>query len=342
MSYPYLLLTKTLTVFIDGKPLQTDRTNPHWAEIVTALNDENADPSYLTALMTPIHTIASFVADNPKVSVRGASVYYGDEVIHSVLATKILDIAQEGLPLDPWLKFTENCFANPSPFARDELYLFLEKAELPITPDGCFIAYKRVRATSDGTFVDMHSGKIDNSVGQVVIMPGGRPAVDANRNRTCSTGLHFCSKEYLDSFGGDILLLVKINPADVVAIPSDHNDSKGRCWRYEVVSVIDDRRAHTHRWPAISAGIDDTRWGFEETDPELPEVETTVEDDVDDEFEPETETVVQSITLGPVDRARFQALFEQYGSLRAIARGLGMSEGSIQSWKTRLGWVRPS
>ena len=31
-------------------------------------------------------------------------------------------------------------------------------------------------------------------------------------------------------------MIVKINPADVVAIPSDYNNTKGRTCRYEVVS----------------------------------------------------------------------------------------------------------
>jgi hypothetical protein len=30
-------------------------------------------------------------------------------------------------------------------------------------------------------------------------------------------------------------MIVKINPADVVAIPTDYNNQKGRCCRYEVV-----------------------------------------------------------------------------------------------------------
>lgn len=30
-------------------------------------------------------------------------------------------------------------------------------------------------------------------------------------------------------------MILKINPADVVAIPSDYNNTKGRTWKYEVV-----------------------------------------------------------------------------------------------------------
>ena len=36
------------------------------------------------------------------------------------------------------------------------------------------------------------------------------------------------------------VMLLKINPADVVSIPADYNDTKGRCAKYEVVDVYHD------------------------------------------------------------------------------------------------------
>jgi hypothetical protein len=68
-----------------------------------------------------------------------------------------------------------------------------------------------------------------------------RNQVDDDKDRTCSTGLHFCSQDYLPSFGsaqGNRVVIVKINPADVVSIPSDYNNAKGRACRYEVVGEI--------------------------------------------------------------------------------------------------------
>jgi hypothetical protein len=47
-----------------------------------------------------------------------------------------------------------------------ELYGFLEKGNLPITNDGHFLAYKKVRKD----YKDCHSGTMDNSIGQVVEM----------------------------------------------------------------------------------------------------------------------------------------------------------------------------
>ena len=35
-------------------------------------------------------------------------------------------------------------------------------------------------------------------------------------------------------------MVVKINPRDVVSIPEDYDNAKGRCCRYEVVGVYND------------------------------------------------------------------------------------------------------
>jgi hypothetical protein len=79
---------------------------------------------------------------------------------------------------------------------------------------------------------------MDNSVGKTVEME--RNTVDDNASNTCSTGLHFCSLSYLDHFGGSDsrVMVLKINPRDVVSIPADYNATKGRACRYEVIDEI--------------------------------------------------------------------------------------------------------
>jgi hypothetical protein len=122
---------------------------------------------------------------------------------------------------------------NPSKRAVDELFGFIEACDLPITEDGHFLAYKKVQEN----YMDCHSGTIRNAVGDTPSMD--RNQVDEDKDRTCSYGLHFCSYGYLRSFGGSRIMVLKINPADVVAIPSDYNNSKGRCSAYEVVAEIE-------------------------------------------------------------------------------------------------------
>jgi hypothetical protein len=120
---------------------------------------------------------------------------------------------------------------NPSKRATEELYDFLMHKNLPITDDGCFLAYKRVNAD----WTDLYSNAIDNSIGQIVKM--SRRKVDDNREMGCSDGLHVGALEYVEGYGsGGHVLVVKVNPEHVVSVPSDHDCTKVRCCEYEVLS----------------------------------------------------------------------------------------------------------
>jgi hypothetical protein len=123
---------------------------------------------------------------------------------------------------------------NPTASAIEELYQFIEVGELPLTPEGNFLAYKVVRSD----YKDIHTGTFDNTPGKIV--KEDREKCDTNRNTTCSKGLHFCSKSYLSCFGNNTsrVVIVSISPEDVVSIPRDYNQSKGRCWKYTVVGEI--------------------------------------------------------------------------------------------------------
>lgn len=165
----------------------------------------------------------------------GASSY----PLPDVIVKRIIKMVDGGFDSTPLLKFLTNLYENPAKSAVDELFLFLDQTELPITEDGHFIAYKIVR----NDYKDIYSGTFDHSIGKVVSMP--RFAVDDNRSNTCSAGLHFCSRTYLAHYGSghrdkDRCVLVKINPADVVSIPVDYNNAKGRTCKYEVVGEMKD------------------------------------------------------------------------------------------------------
>ncbi len=164
--------------------------------------------------------------------------------LSNAITDRILDQAAQGFNVGPMMKFMANLLANPEKSAVDELYLFLEACKLPITEDGCFIAYKIIKEN----YKDIYTGTMDNSVGKVLSMP--RTEVDSNRNATCSRGLHFCSKDYLPHYGtsesGARCILLKINPADVVSIPSDYKNAKGRAWQYEVVGEVADNQWRTN------------------------------------------------------------------------------------------------
>lgn len=249
MLFSTIITDTTFSVVIDGEIHTTDRSNMNWDRIKEAIKDPSTTEEYLLNLLSPAAGISAASADYGEIEVADGILRFNGQEVHSALANRILDIHNEGLPLDPWVAFAKNVFANPDTRARDELYLWLEKSNLPITADGHFLAYKKVKAD----FTDIYSGKMDNSPGTVVSMP--REDVDPNRDRTCSQGLHFCSKDYLPSFGtknSNTVVVVKVNPADVVSIPSDYDNTKGRTWRYEVLYEID-YDPQVKSWSSVTA-----------------------------------------------------------------------------------------
>lgn len=226
-------------VFDNGETVTVYPSNPKYTDIVAAL--KNKDYDTVRKLAVPALAVKAKIEKVNKrgvgsVQLRGGIVYYNDEPLHNTLTDRIIAMANEGFDIDPMLQFLTNLYQNPSYRAVTELYGFLEKGNLPITEDGHFLAYKRVR----GDYTDCHTGKFSNAVGEVVKME--RNKVNEDPNQTCSHGLHFCSRDYLQHFGNDTgnrTVILKINPADVVAIPADYNDTKGRCCRYEVIGELE-------------------------------------------------------------------------------------------------------
>lgn len=298
MRYPVVITDRTLTVVIDGVPEHVERSHRNWDLIKEALDDPTVTPIELRALMIPAAMVEQATVDNGKIELRFGRLYYAGTEVHSALADRIIDIINEGFDVMPWVRFAENVYANPASFSRDELYLFLEKSDLPITEDGHFLAYKMVRED----YLDLHSGTFDNSIGQICEMP--REAVDTDRYRTCSTGLHFCSKGYLNFYSsGARTMIVKINPADVVSIPADYDNAKGRCWRYEVIGEMPREVAKTFVWPAI-AEDDDEPVELEDWDDYEPY--SFDEDDVVDEDD-------DTPAPAPVTTSRFKNWFRRNG-----------------------------
>jgi hypothetical protein len=228
MSFPFLIQGNNLVVVIDNKPHTINKTHISYQKVVDAI--KAGEWETVREVIDPKKVVINYGKGN--VEVQGDKLFWKGKEFHNALSNRMISMLQEGLPVEPLVLFMENLMSNPSKRSVTELYGFLEKNNLPITSDGHFLAYKKVRKD----FKDCHTGTMDNSVGQVVSME--RNEVDDDQNRTCSTGLHFCSQNYLNHFGGERTVIVKINPADVVSIPTDYDNSKGRACKYEVIGEL--------------------------------------------------------------------------------------------------------
>ena len=225
---PHIFGSDFITLMI-GTRTHTIRkdSHPNYEEILQAV--KTADWTTVQSLISVKEAVKNF--SQGKIEISNGVLYYNGNEIHNSLVIRIQELIKGGFGADSLIAFLENLLLNPSKTSVDELYEFLEKSSLPITQDGCFLAYKKVR----DDYKDFYTGNFDNSVGQVVSVL--RNQVDDNRENTCSNGLHFCSLEYLPKYHGNQgrVMIVKVNPMDVVSFPKDYNISKGRTCEYTVV-----------------------------------------------------------------------------------------------------------
>lgn len=201
---------------------------------------------------------ASAVAEIMANSKPAASFAPGDEVKETETVVAVLDdgsiipgmekltaqfkgvIASLGSP-----KGIENFLRRVASVERkhsvEDLLTFMQKGELPIADDGSVLVYKLLMATKDeGIFVDCHSKNVRQKVGSHVYMD--EKLVDANRSNECSNGLHVARRDYLRSFSGDVCVLAKLAPEDVIAVP--HGDArKLRAKGYHIIARLNSEDA---------------------------------------------------------------------------------------------------
>lgn len=233
----------SITVVVAGKPYVVNKGNSTLYENVEALikaGKFSEIPDAIDRAGAIATRIASKVKGFAKLAIRNRRVYLktdkGDSRLEGFEVSRLLEMMDEGYNIEPLSRFIVRVRENPSEAVRSRLYEFMEYGNLPLAEDGCFLAYKVVR----NNFMDKHTGTMDNSVGKRVTMD--RKGVDDDDNRTCSSGLHACSKDYIQHFishsGSDRLVVVKIAPEDVVSIPTDYNNTKLRCCAYDVIAEI--------------------------------------------------------------------------------------------------------
>lgn len=229
MDRPPLIMTdNTVCVIANNQSYIIDTSHPNWQLINDSIADE--DWNGLVPLLDIPKAVETYTKGNYRVVDH--ELFYRDEIVAGALQDRVLSMMSKGISFEHLLKFHERLQANPSHRAVTELYDFLEHENIPIGEDGCFYAYKSVR--SDWT--DHHSGRISNTVGRTLEMP--RNKVDDNRSVGCSKGFHAGALSYARSFGGSgsILLIVKIDPADVVSVPAGDGHQKVRVCKYKVES----------------------------------------------------------------------------------------------------------
>ena len=245
MLSSYLVTDSGILLVHNSQQYSVSSDHSRLTEIKEALANEQYDLA--ATIMNTREAVKQFLTPDKKFTLENDLIVLDGRAFSDAVTDKVLKMIESGNRAQPLFNFLENVRSNPSKSAQDELILFCVSNGFMITDAGCIIAYKSVR----GDYMDIHSGTIRNAVGDKVSME--RNDVDDNRNVTCSDGLHFAAYGYASTWAGRIdgvnrkLMLMKVHPRDVVSIPIDYNNQKGRCCYYEVVDEITTGEALPHQ-----------------------------------------------------------------------------------------------
>lgn len=241
---PHIISGDTLTyVGQDGTPKQVQVNHPNYREIrllVEAADTHPSDWEELMELLVPRVRLTNIIKKSgTSFSITDDGRLYceidGEPFeLSDALAKHILALHHSYGDLTPLLNFVRKLADNPRKEVADELWGFITTCGLSLTPKGNFLAYKNVNSD----FTSVYDGVTDNSPGTVLKMR--RSSVMHDPNRTCAAGLHFAAWGYLQYYAsGRKTVLVSVNPKDVVSIPTDYDNMKGRACRYKVLREVE-------------------------------------------------------------------------------------------------------
>jgi hypothetical protein len=267
----YLHTQDGITVVVEGKPYSISSRHSSFPK-VRDLVISGADPvKILGAIQAEATRVKGLIAETLQrqrltgsLTYEEGVVFYNGTALHNYAVETLVKFLNMGHDVSALAAFIDRQQQNPDPMVHENLYAFLEHGKIPLTPDGHFLTYKAVRED----YRDIHSGRFDNSVGAKPRL-AGRASVDPDRNNTCSNGLHVCSYGYLPHFAhaqGHVMIC-KVDPYDVVAIPADYHNTKMRVIGYEVVGEV---TSYYKRGEDVLAQerLADERWRVEYEEPD--------------------------------------------------------------------------
>lgn len=248
-------LTRSLTIVLKNKKrglsetIAFTDTHMNYAQVQAYLDELVQTDLFVTEGKVKEEVLARFKElkdtskllaawSNGALNISSTTVTYnGTEIqpeLTEFLIEKFIANPHDKDSFEAWSNFIKVVSTASSYKVVNRLFMFLQKNDLTIDSDGNVLAWKVV----NNDYKDLHSGRFDNSPGQILEMP--RSKVDDDDSRTCSHGFHVCSWDYLRSFSrqGNPVMQVKINVNDIVSIPLDYNGEKVRVCKYEVLREV--------------------------------------------------------------------------------------------------------
>lgn len=233
-----LVTTNNLTLFTGTEQITIPSDSPDYHRAIDLLAMNRSDEAFAlaTKYRASLKATSSVLFGKYHVTVVHGMVVLNGEPVEGEIVDRIVAFGERGIPQKALMMFLARLQNNPSFRARVDLFGWIEQNNMPITDDGCFIAFKIVK----NDYWDIYTGTtFFHKPGSVISMD--RRDVDDNADNTCSSGAHFCGEGYLPHYGRaqeSRIVTLKIAPEDVVAFPKDYNLAKGRAYRYEVIGEM--------------------------------------------------------------------------------------------------------
>jgi hypothetical protein len=226
---PAIIITNsgTITVSMKGKTYSAAPSHANYTAI------KNAVKAKQWAKLPKLFDVGEAINRRGRktITVKNGQVLCDGVPLHNMVVDRIFQFMKEGLDFKPLVNFLRKLVKNPSENSVAQLYKFMEANNLPVTWDGYILCYKRVT----NAYRDFHTRSIDNR-------PGAKPKmlrsdVADDPNSACHSGLHVGGLNYVHSFDNEgHVMLVKVDPANVVSVPNDSSCGKCRVCEYEVLS----------------------------------------------------------------------------------------------------------
>ena len=223
---PYTISHESITVIYEGKSHTIQKSQPQFVNLKRAITNGNWDevPSHLTIAKS----LSTWAKGKFTINEATEVFSYEGKELPQEINKRIIAMASANDDPTPLFKFYERLKKNPSYRSVHQLYSFLTHSGIPITKDGCFLAYKGVREN----YMDVHSGKFSNKPGTVHKMP--RNEISDDPEKPCHEGFHVGAISYARGFGSRVVVC-KIDPENVVCVPYDSSQQKMRVCEYKVI-----------------------------------------------------------------------------------------------------------
>lgn len=240
-EFKYTMTNDVVTVSDGGRVHTVRRGAPNFTALRAAI--EARDWAQARAHLTSKASVAAW--SSGRFTIEGDEVLHAGQPVPPELARRVREFSSRNGDAEPFLRFFDRLALNPSRRSVEQLPNFLKNTGIPILRNGRIMAYKGVtsdyRDVHSTTCTDKNCGHhtYDNRPGNTHEMP--RNLISDDPNVSCHHGFHVGAYQYALTFGamaqisGSRVVVVVVDPADVVCVPNDYSCQKMRVCRYSVV-----------------------------------------------------------------------------------------------------------